>query len=226
MYHIYLHNNKVNNKKYIGITKQQPEERWGKNGNNYKSSPHFYSAIQKYGWDNFEHIVLLGNITKEEACLLEQELIKNYNSTDRNFGYNSTTGGETFEMSEESRIKKSESMMGNKNGLGKPCSKEKAKRISDAQKGRKLSEEHKQKLSQSASKRHTPCSDEKKEKLRISHPDMKPVICSETNTIYRSVQECGRQLHLHPTNIVKACKGKIHTTGGFHFKYYDDTINA
>ena len=77
-------------------------------------------------------------------------MIKQYDATNRNLGYNSTTGGETFTMSEESKLKMSKSMMGNKNGLGKPCSFEKAKKISDAQKGRKLTEEHKQKLSNSA----------------------------------------------------------------------------
>ena len=28
---------------------QEPEKRWGVNGRNYKSSPHFYSAIQQCG---------------------------------------------------------------------------------------------------------------------------------------------------------------------------------
>lgn len=46
MYYVYLHNNKLNNKKYIGITKQEPMQRWGNNGKNYHSSPHFYSAIK------------------------------------------------------------------------------------------------------------------------------------------------------------------------------------
>lgn len=49
MYTVYQHKNKINNKVYIGITKQIPEKRWGINGYNYKTSPHFYSAIQKYG---------------------------------------------------------------------------------------------------------------------------------------------------------------------------------
>ena len=48
-YTVYIHNNKINHKKYIGITKQKPEYRWGYNGCNYKESPHFWNAIQKYG---------------------------------------------------------------------------------------------------------------------------------------------------------------------------------
>ena len=52
IYTVYQHKNKINGKRYFGITSRKPEERWGYNGRNYKSSPHFYSAIQKYGWDN------------------------------------------------------------------------------------------------------------------------------------------------------------------------------
>ena len=226
MYIVYQHKNKINGKNYFGITAQEPGERWGHNGCKYKSSPHFYSAIQKYGWDNFEHNILFDNLTKEEACTKEQELIKKYNSMNREFGYNSTTGGEVFEMSEESRIKMSKSMIGNKNGLGKPCSLEKAKKISDAQKGRKLTEEHKQKLSNSAKQRHTPCSESKRESLRNNYPNMKKVYCVETNTIYKSVQECARELGLWATLVSKVCSGKLKSTGGYHLNYYNDTINA
>lgn len=45
MYTVYEHINKINGKKYIGITSQNPERRWGNNRNGYKSSPYFYSAI-------------------------------------------------------------------------------------------------------------------------------------------------------------------------------------
>lgn len=225
MYTVYQHKNKINGKIYIGITMQEPEQRWGSNGINYKSSPHFYSAIQKYGWDNFEHNILFQNLTKEEACKKEQELIAEYNSMDRDFGYNSTSGGESFTMNKETKQKISQALMGNKNGLGHPCSEEKKKKISEAQKGRQLTEEHKQKLSEAAKKRHTPCSEQAKESIRkASHK--KPIYCEELDQIFESVQECARQLNLYATNISKACRGIIHTTGGYHFKYYDDTINA
>lgn len=226
MYTLYQHKNKINNKIYIGITMQNPYKRFGSNGSNYKSSPYFYNAIQKYGWGNFEHNILFENLTKAEACLKEKELIKTYDSMNRKLGYNSTSGGEMFEISEEIRLKKSKSMLGNKNGLGKKCSKEKAKKISESQKGRKLSDKHKQKLSISAKKRHTICSDDKKETLRNNYPKMKQVYCLETDTIYKSVQDCGRQLNLYATNITKVCKGIHKTTGGLHFKYYNDVINA
>ena len=225
MYIVYQHKNKINGKIYIGITSQKPEDRWGSQGCNYKSSPHFYSAIQKYGWDNFEHNILFTELTKEQACLKEQELIKEYNSMNREFGYNSTSGGDIFTMNEETKQKISQAMMGNQNNLGHPCSEEKKKKISNAQKGREFTEKHKQKLSEAAKNRHVPCSEEKKQILKEkSHK--KPVYCEELDKIFESVQECGRQLGIPATNISKLCNGRGKTLKGYHLRYYNDTINA
>ena len=65
-YTVYMHKNKINGKVYIGITKQNPEHRWG-NGKNYKKGLRFNNAIQKYGWDNFKHIILYKNLSKGQA---------------------------------------------------------------------------------------------------------------------------------------------------------------
>lgn len=225
MYTVYQHKNKINGKVYIGITSQKLEQRWGSQGCNYKSSPHFYFAIQKYGWDNFEHNILFTDLTKEQACLKEQELIKEYNSMNREFGYNSTSGGDIFTMNEETKQKISQAMIGNQNGLGHPCSEEKKEKISNAQKGRKFTEEHKQKLSEAAKNRHVPCSEEKKQILKEkSHK--KSVYCEELDKIFESVQECSRQLGIPATNISKLCNGRGKTLKGYHLRYYNDTINA
>lgn len=88
-----MHINKINNKKYIGITKQEPKDRW-QNGHGYTGCIVFHSAIKKYGWDNFEHIILMSNLSKEQACEAEKKLIKQYKTTNRNFGYNISLGGD------------------------------------------------------------------------------------------------------------------------------------
>lgn len=205
---------------------QTPQKRWGVNGSNYKSSPHFYAAIQKYGWDNFEHFILFTGLTKEEACQKEQELIQELNAMDCNYGYNSTSGGESFIMNEETKQKISQALIGNKNNLGHICSEETKLKISKAQKDRKLSEEHKQKLSIAAQARHVPCSEEKRKILSQNYPSKRKVYCEELNTIYESVQECGRQLGIPATNISKLCNGRGKTLKGYHLRYYDDIINA
>lgn len=89
-----MHRNKINDKKYIGITcRKKPEHRWGKNGNSYKGQI-FKTAIDKYGWDNFDHIILYKNLCAEDAYEKEKELIELYKTNQKEYGYNLSTGGE------------------------------------------------------------------------------------------------------------------------------------
>lgn len=101
MYYVYMHKNKTNGKVYIGITmKERPELRWGKNGSGYKPYygriNYFWNAIQKYGWDGFEHIILFSNLSKKDAEQKEIDLIKKYNSTSPDKGYNVQHGGNSI----------------------------------------------------------------------------------------------------------------------------------
>lgn len=89
-YCVYMHI-APDDKKYIGITCRDVFSRWGKDGNNYIKQYKFYQAILKYGWDNFEHIIVKEKITSEEASELEKELIKKYNTIKN--GFNILAGG-------------------------------------------------------------------------------------------------------------------------------------
>lgn len=92
-WYVYMHTNKINNKKYIGISSEaNPNRRW-KNGYGYKQQI-FYRAIQKYGWENFEHKIIYNNLTEKEAKTKEQELIKQYQSNNPLYGYNRSKGGD------------------------------------------------------------------------------------------------------------------------------------
>ena len=125
-YCVYAHINKINGKIYIGQTihGDNPIKRWGCNGAHYKTQSYFYDAIQKWGWDNFDHEVIANHLTAKEADEFEKLLIKKLNTTDNNFGYNLATGGKSYEMTERTK-----------------------KKISDSRKGKTLSEETKKKLS-------------------------------------------------------------------------------
>lgn len=93
-YCVYMHTCKHNQKKYIGITCQKPKDRWA-NGKGYINNQYFYRAIQKYGWnDGFVHEIIKDDISKEEAQLLEIELIKSYDTMNRDKGYNIYPGGD------------------------------------------------------------------------------------------------------------------------------------
>lgn len=81
-------------KVYIGITCKTPAGRWGPGGNGYQRQPYFWNAIQKYGWDNFKHEIILYGLTKEGACEKEKEYISKYKSDCPEHGYNLTSGGD------------------------------------------------------------------------------------------------------------------------------------
>lgn len=93
MYKIYKHTNKINGKCYIGQTiKVDSKYRWGPNGNGYERQPKFWNAIQKYGWENFEHEILKNDIeTAEDAAYWEAYFIDKYDSI--NNGYNNHEAG-------------------------------------------------------------------------------------------------------------------------------------
>jgi group I intron endonuclease len=109
---VYIHRNMVNNKAYIGITQQKPERRW-QNGYGYRNSPHFWNSIEKYGWDNFEHIIWCEGLTESEAFHIERLLIALFDTTNSDYGYNISFGGELshygISHSEEAKEKMSES---------------------------------------------------------------------------------------------------------------------
>ena len=71
-YMVYMHIS-PSNKRYIGITRQKPEYRW-RNGSKYKHNRHFTHAINKYGWDNLEHIIFAENLSQEDINDIKNEI--------------------------------------------------------------------------------------------------------------------------------------------------------
>lgn len=141
---VYMHKNKINGKIYIGITSQRVQGRWN-NGKGYKKNGHFYRAINYYGWDNFEHIILFENLSKEDACQKEIDLIKKYNTTNPDYGYNISIGGDVntgWKHSDEYKNRMSEIMK------NRTISDKTRKKISESRKGttRILSQKEKQRI--------------------------------------------------------------------------------
>ena len=157
-YCVYLHTNKINGKQYVGQTCLKPERRW-KNGLGYKGCVHFFNAIIKYGWDNFDHKIVYNSLTKEEADYFEDLMINSLNTTDYNYGYNIKNGGSIGKIfSEETKRKISEARK------GKKLSEETRRKLSEAAKGKKHSEETKKKMSES----HKNISDETRKKMSLA----------------------------------------------------------
>ena len=84
-----------NGKRYIGITRNA-EKRW-RNGEGYKTQGKVYNAINRYGWDNIQHEILIDGLEKEQAEKIEQVLIQAYDSIEN--GYNTSIGGENINSS-------------------------------------------------------------------------------------------------------------------------------
>lgn len=49
----------------------------------------------------------------------------------------------------------------------------------------------------------------------------KQVYCVELNKVFAGVRIAGKELSLYYDSISKCCKGKLKTTGGYHFEYYE-----
>lgn len=203
-YAVYKHTT-PNGKTYIGITNRHPEIRWGKDGNGYKRNIHFYQAIKKYGWDSIKHEILFSNLSKEEACQIEMDLIKKYDSTNREKGYNISIGGEC-------------------GGNGVRASLETRKKLSESHKGKELSEMHRKHLSESHkgsghggfAKGRT-VSEETIRKIVEKHSI--PIICIQTGEIFKSCVEASAKMKLNKSAICMVLKGRRKHTQGYSFAY-------
>lgn len=115
---VYKYTAKHNGKIYIGITSRGLEQRW-KDG--YRANPRLQRTIKKYGKEGFIREVLYDNLSKEDACQKEIELIAKYDAINPDIGYNIALGG-TAPMygkkhSEETKAKYHISRLGEKNSF-------------------------------------------------------------------------------------------------------------
>lgn len=216
-YTVYMHTS-PSEKRYIGITQQSPPEKRWKNGCGYQGQAYFYRAIQKYGWDNFQHEILFKGLTKEEAEQKEIELIPCYDSTNSNKGYNIEYGGNSIGKMSEAQKRKLKEVH-----TGRRCSEETRKKMSESGKKKVFSKEHRKHLSESKlGKRHT---EGTKNKISMNRKDKKGVFQYSKDFIfikeYESISLANKITGIARQNIISCCNYKRLSAGGYIWRYAD-----
>lgn len=205
-----------NQKRYIGITSQKTSRRW-KEGKGYKSQEMLTRAINKYGWDNIQHIILYKNLTQKQAEEKEIDLIKKYKTNIRKYGYNIEPGGNSargYKLSEKTREKMSKSRTGNKNWLY-------GKHLTEETK-RKLSIAHMGKCDIEAVRRGA------KKRMGKNAYNAKKVVQYDLNNnimaIFESMADAYRITNTKTQSIYDCCRGRNKTGNGYIWKYYEQEL--
>ena len=202
---------------YIGITKQNPLYRWN-NGNGYIDSAAFWPAIQKYGWDNIKHEILLSGLCFEEAKQLEIKYIAEYKSNQSDCGYNCTIGGDGicgYKHTKEARSKMSDKRRGEKHFMyGKKFSSESKQKMSDSHKGVALSEETRNRMSVARRGEGNP---------RASSVNQYSANGDILGS-YKTINEAAAIAKTNPSAISQCCRGKHKTCGGYIWRYATEVI--
>ena len=225
-YTVYMHI-APNKKRYIGITSQNPERRW-RSGNAYKHNDYFTNAIEKYGWDNFEHIIIVKGLSKKEAEWLEIELIKAFDTTNRDKGYNILKGGDIIDnplrganhpnygksMPQEqrdkigkTRIKRGVAKGENNPNYGKHLSEESIKKMKDTKNNKSI--EEKNEINKKISKARIENGIAKGK----NNPSAKTIICLTTKEIFYTMKEASEKYNCCDSGISMNCKGKRKSCG-------------
>lgn len=231
-YCIYIINNIVNNKIYIGQTKsfrkRKTQHMLATGKDNYMIVDR---AINRHGKDKFEMDLIEYCNSFKDMNDAEEFWIAYYKSIGAEL-YNIKKGGDNKEISQETRNKMSLSH------IGKVNSPEARIKISKAKKGMLHSEESKNKISKANTGKIR--SDEAKEKMRKarigrintletrklmseSSPLKKPIICIDkfgNETYFISTAEACLKLNLSRSGIKDVLSGRQNKTGdNFKFRF-------
>lgn len=207
---VYIHTNKANGKKYVGITSQKPEDRW-LGGHGYDRNLKFGRAIEKYGWDGFTHEVLYTGISESEAKKIERALISELMTQDDSYGYNMTSGGDGvcgFKHSVLSRMKMSVS----KSGANHP----------NYHKHRTDATRSKIAIGLTGNKNAVGVIRSEETKQRMSAAKKKPVEMYADGVfvkLFNSAIDAQEETGINRKNISLCCIGQRKSAGGYNWKF-------
>ena len=217
-YYIYCHTS-PSGKRYIGQTCTNPKVRWGA-GSGYVKCPYIHRAIEKYGWENFSHDILIVCHTKKMCDLLEKKLIAFFDTTNRDKGYNIANGGKGptgVPWTEEHKKRHSMLVSGSGNGMyGRRHTAEARAAMSKKLTGRKLSQEDRELKASYLRKAN------EKRKKPVNQYDLDGNLIAT----YAGFGDVEKELGFNHAALIKACQGGSDTAYGFKWAYADEVLRA
>lgn len=215
-FYIYCHT-APNGKRYIGQTRLKPEKRWN-NGHGYDTQQHFKRAIDKYGWDNFEHVVLCSVSSKEYADFLEQWFISRWDTCNPDKGYNCAKGGAGptgVTWDDERKQAFSEYMSGENNPMyGKHHSPETIALMSKNRSGKFISPEMREFRTGVLLKAN------KDRQIPVRQLDLDGNLIAT----YAGVSEAEKATGFNHAGIWNTCRGNTDKAYGYRWEYVDDEL--
>lgn len=221
---IYKIQNILNGKVYIGSS-VHIMSRWSRHRSdlekNRSTSIKLQLSYNKNGKDNFKFSII-------EECSIDDLLIKEQFYIDLfdsyNKGYNSVKfAGHTlgFSPTQETRDKMRKTMLERNSFKGRKHSEETKELLRIINTGKKLSEEHKRKISENSSRHYLGKNLSKEHKENLSKSRIlkygTKVMCIETGEIFGSYVEAGRKFGVSHAAIYQAIKNSSKSKG-FTFK--------
>lgn len=164
MHYLYKITDILNNKVYIGQTVDF-NKRWGAH-KSYAKNPertgqYIHRAMAKYGVENFIYEVIATCLTQEAADEAEEILIKQYDSQNKEYGYNVKPGGNVATHSEETKQKLREAIINQIATRGHPAQ------------GTKRTPEQSKRLSQTRLEHPVDYTPEKRSNMSVAHIGIK-----------------------------------------------------
>lgn len=183
---------------YIGITSRTIKERIYSGYDN----KFIKKEISNCGWESVKKEELYQIENEEDAFQKEIDMIKFYDSTNPEIGYNQSTGGQAphkgSKMSPKNKEQLIERLKNNKYHLNQKHTEETKRKISELHKG----------------KHHS----------RETEFPARRVICIQTGEIFESLNMAERATGVNHSKISMVCQGKRKSANGFTWKYVVEEV--
>jgi hypothetical protein len=97
-----------------------------------------------------------------------------------------------------------------------PKTEETRRKLSEAHRGKVFSEEHRRHISESKIGTQS----------GKNNPRARKVLCVEAQVVFDTIKEAGEFIGGSPKNIISCCRGRLNTSGGYHWRYVEEVVDS